>query len=152
MPTYVCSIPPKTLTDAQKTQIAVAIGKCHSEATGAHPFFVQVEIDESPTKTRYLGGSPANAHIWIRADIRAGRSDEARQKLMLSIMREVSAITGFKEQDIWIYLCNLAPIDMVEYGHVLPPPGQEQVWFENLPAELKAYLTSLGVEQNKFDL
>lgn len=152
MPTYVCSISPNTLTDEQKTQIAVAIGKRHSEATGAHPFFVQVEIDENPGRTRYLGGSPANAHIWIRGDIRAGRSDEARQQLMLSIMRDVASITGLKEQDIWIYLCNLAPIDMVEYGHVLPPPGGERVWFENLPDELKTYLIGLGVQQQNFRL
>jgi phenylpyruvate tautomerase PptA (4-oxalocrotonate tautomerase family) len=33
MPTYVCSIPPNTLTDEQKTQIAVAIGTRHSEAS-----------------------------------------------------------------------------------------------------------------------
>jgi phenylpyruvate tautomerase PptA (4-oxalocrotonate tautomerase family) len=152
MPTYVCSIPPKTLTDIQKTKIAVAISQRHSEATGAPPFFVQVEIEESPTKSRYLGGSPSDAHIWIRGDIRAGRSDAARQQLMLSVMQDVNKITGFKEQDIWIYLCNLAPTDMVEYGHVLPPPGQEKVWFGNLPDELKTYLTSLGVKQETFQL
>jgi phenylpyruvate tautomerase PptA (4-oxalocrotonate tautomerase family) len=152
MPTYVCSIAPNTLTDEQKMQIATAISNRHSEATGAHPFFVQVEIDENPRRTRYLGGSPANAHIWIRGDIRGGRSDDARQRLMLSIMRDVASITGLKEQDIWIYLCNLAPIDMVEYGHVLPPPGSEKVWFENLPADLKTYLMQLGVQQHYFDL
>jgi hypothetical protein len=71
---------------------------------------------------------------------------------MLSIMQDVGKITGIKEQDIWIYLCNLAPIDMVEYGHVLPRPGEEKVWFENLPNELKTYLIGLGVQQDKFKL
>lgn len=70
MPTYVYSVPPKSLSDGQKDQIAVAIGRRHSEATGAPPFFVQVVIEESDTTRRYLGGEPSGAHIWIRGDIR----------------------------------------------------------------------------------
>jgi phenylpyruvate tautomerase PptA (4-oxalocrotonate tautomerase family) len=152
MPTYVCSVPSKTLSDAQKAQIARAICKRHSEATGAPSFFVQVEIDESPAKARFLGGSPAEAHIWIRGDIRAGRSEDVRQQLMLSIMKDVSRIARVKEQDVWVYLCNLAPTDMVEYGHVLPPPGHEQAWFQSLPVELQRYLNSLGAEKGSFTL
>jgi phenylpyruvate tautomerase PptA (4-oxalocrotonate tautomerase family) len=152
MPTYICSVAPNILTDTQKSRIAAAISKRHGEATGAPSFFVQVVIDESPTKTRFLGGSPADQHIWIRGDIRAGRSEDVRQNLMLNIMRDVSRITSMKERDIWVYLCNLTPTDMVEYGHVLPQPGQEKAWFENLPAELKAYLSNLGVDQEKFGL
>jgi phenylpyruvate tautomerase PptA (4-oxalocrotonate tautomerase family) len=152
MPTYVCSVPPKTLSDMQKVQIAKAISQRHSEATGAPPFFVQVEIEESPTKVRYLGGSPTNAHIWIRGDIRAGRSEQARSLLMLNIMKDVSKIAGLKEDDIWVYLCNLAPTDMVEYGHVLPKPGEERAWFESLPPSLQSYLTSLGVSKEAFTL
>jgi phenylpyruvate tautomerase PptA (4-oxalocrotonate tautomerase family) len=152
MPTYVCSVPPETLTGRQKDQIAVAIGQRHSEATGAPPFFVQVEIEESPSKIRYLGGTRADGHVWVRGDIRAGRSEEERQQLMLNIMKDISQIAGVKEQDIWVYLCNLAPTDMVEYGHVLPRPRQEQAWFESLPAELRDYLTSLGVRKETFVL
>lgn len=152
MPTYVCSIPPNTLTDSQKSQIAAAISKRHSEATGAPSFFVQVEIEESATKFRFLGGSPANGHVWIRADIRAGRSKDVRQQLMLNIMRDVSRIAGMREWDIWVYLCNLAPTDMVEYGHVLPELGDEAAWFDNLPGALKTYLTGLGVQQENFRL
>jgi phenylpyruvate tautomerase PptA (4-oxalocrotonate tautomerase family) len=75
MPTYVCSVPPKSLIDDQKDQIAAAIGRCHSEATAAPPFFVQVVIEESDTTRRYLGGQLSGAHIWVRGDIRAGRCE-----------------------------------------------------------------------------
>lgn len=152
MPTYVCSVPPKLLTKEQKVDIARAIGRRHSEATGAPSFFVQVEIDESPTKLRFLGGTLSDAHIWIRGDIRSGRTPAVRQALMLGIMKDVSAITGLKEQDIWIYLCNLEPTDMVEFGRVLPAPGEEQAWFESLPAPLQAYMTSLGTTGKTFKL
>ncbi len=152
MPTYVCSVPPKMLSDTQKTQIAEAITRRHSETTGAPSFFVQVQIDESPAKVRFLGGSSADHHIWIRGDIRAGRSEDVRQRLMLNIMKDVSTIARVKEQDIWVYLCNLEPTDMVEFGHVLPPPGEEQAWFESLPVELQQYLKKLGAHPGTFTL
>jgi hypothetical protein len=43
--------------------------------------------------------------------------------------------------------CNLAPDDMMEYGRVLPPPGQEQAWFEALPPELQRHLASTGTAE-----
>jgi hypothetical protein len=39
MPTYVCSVPAGSLTIAQKTAVAEAIARIHSEATGAPQFF-----------------------------------------------------------------------------------------------------------------
>ncbi len=152
MPTYVCSVPPKILSDNQKTQIARAISHRHSEATGAPSFFVQVVIEESASTRRYLGGEPTDNHIWIRGDIRGGRSEEVRGRLMLNIMRDVSAIASVQEESIWVYLCNLEPTDMVEYGHVLPMPGKEQEWFESLPSPLQTYLKGLGAKQETFRL
>ena len=152
MPTYVCAVPPKFLSDDQKNQIAAAISHRHGEATGAPSFFVQVVIEESWSARRYLGGEPADHHIWIRGDIRAGRPQEVRGRLMLSIMKDVSAIAKVREESIWVYLCNLEPTDMVEYGHLLPPPGKEQEWFESLPASLQSYLKGLGAKKETFRL
>ncbi len=68
---------------------------------------------------------------------------------MLGIVQAISEISGVEESAIWVYLCSLAPDDMVEYGHVLPRPGAEQQWFQTLPSELKRYLSSIGVENKK---
>ncbi len=152
MPTYVCSVPPRSLSDGQKDQIAASIGRRHSEATGAPAFFVQVVIEESETTRRYLGGEVSGAHIWIRGDIRAGRSEAVRKDLMLAIMKDVSAIADVPEASIWVYLCNLEATDMVEFGHVLPAPGEEQAWFAALPPALQTYLNGLGAKQETFRL
>ena len=152
MPTYVCSVPNGKLSDLQKQEIATAIGKRHSEATGAPPFFVQVVVEEQGTSKRFLGGTATDNHIWIRGDIRAGRAEERRGQIMRGIMNDVSRITGNPIDDIWVYLCNLAPTDMVEYGHVLPKLGEEQQWFASLPLSLRKYLESLGVHQESFQL
>lgn len=152
MPTYVCSVPPNTLNNDQKDQIAAAIGRHHSEATGAPFFFVQVVIEESDTTRRYLGGELNGTHIWIRGDIRSGRPEPVRSALMLAIMKDVSAIAGVPEASIWVYLCTLEPTDMVEFGHVLPRPGEEQLWFEGLPPALQSYLSGLGAKREIFRL
>jgi phenylpyruvate tautomerase PptA (4-oxalocrotonate tautomerase family) len=152
MPTYVCYVPPNSLSDDQKDQIAASISRCHSEATGAPSFFVQVVIQESDKTRRYLGGELSGAHIWIRGDVRAGRTKSVRSELMLAIMRDVSAIAAVPEASIWVYLCNLEPTDMVEFGHVLPAPGDEQNWFDGLPPDLQTYLTGLRAKGETFQL
>jgi phenylpyruvate tautomerase PptA (4-oxalocrotonate tautomerase family) len=76
MPTYVCSVPAGSLNITQRTAIAEAIARIHSEATGAPQFFVQVTIDENQSVERFLGGRLATNHIWIRGDIRASRTEE----------------------------------------------------------------------------
>ena len=78
--------------------------------------------------------------------------DRQRKKLMLQIVKEVGQIAGVAEDLIWVYLCNLAPADMIEYGHVLPAPGAEQAWFEGLPQALRDYLISLGTDAKSFAL
>ena len=152
MPTYVCTAPSGVLTAEQKSAIAKSICRNHSEATGAPPFFVQVIFEEKNLQDRFLGGEVANKHLWIRGDIRGGRHHSQRQDLMLGIMRDVSHIAGVNEEFIWVYLCNLEPTDMVEYGHVLPRPGQESAWFDSLPANLQAYLRGLGATRDNFTL
>ena len=152
MPTYMVSVPAKSLTDAQKADIAKAISERHHEATGAPVFFAQVIVAERTNAISYLGGEATNDSIWVRGDIRAGRSEEARQKLMLDIMHDVSRIASVSNDRIWVYICNLAPTDMVEYGHVLPKPGAEHEWFESLPKSLQDYLVALGTTRETFKL
>ena len=149
MPTYVCVVKAGLLNNQQKQRIASAITHLHSETTGAPTWLVQVVIDENEQRQRYLNGTPADHQIWIRADIRAGRTSEQRQRLMLGIVQAISEIAGVEESAIWVYLCNLAPDDMVEYGQVLPPSGKEQEWFEGLPPELQRHLTSIRIQNDK---
>jgi phenylpyruvate tautomerase PptA (4-oxalocrotonate tautomerase family) len=152
MPTYLCSIRPGLLDENQKTDVAKAITRNHHEVTGAPPYFVQVVIDENATARRYLGGESTADQVWIRADIRSGRTVEQRNRLMLAIMRDIARIAGIDKASIWVYLCNLEPTDMVEYGHVLPLPGREQEWFDALPSALRDYLVSLGTKKRDFSL
>jgi phenylpyruvate tautomerase PptA (4-oxalocrotonate tautomerase family) len=152
VPTYVCSVPPSLLDPSQKTELAKAITNRHSQATGAPPFFVQVVIREDQTEQRYLGGEPTSNHIWIRADIRAGRTEKQRAAMMLNILNDVNRISKVPRESIWVYVCNLAPTDMIEYGNILPNPGDEAAWFACLPLSLQKYFILLGTTKDTFTL
>jgi phenylpyruvate tautomerase PptA (4-oxalocrotonate tautomerase family) len=152
MPTYVCSVPAGSFNNDQKKASADAISRNHSQVTGAPPFFVQVEFEEKQPNDRFLGGEMTGGHVWIRGDIRAGRTKEQRKTLMRQIMEDVSRITAVSKGSIWVYLCNLEPTDMIEYGNVLPEPGEEKEWFEALPQTLQDYLKSLGTTKDNFTL
>ncbi len=152
MPTYYCQVPNGKLDAEQKLAMARSITLRHSEATGAPSYFVQVVIDDETHKARFIGGEPASAHIWIRADIRAGRSTEQLHSLMVNIKTDMAAIAGVSGDDVWINLNNLEPDNMLEYGHILPLPGKETEWFNSLPAALRERLERIGVSQDNFTL
>jgi phenylpyruvate tautomerase PptA (4-oxalocrotonate tautomerase family) len=153
MPTYVCSVLENSIDDRQKGAIAEAISRVHSEETGAPNFFCQIVIEEKRRTDRFLGPSLASGQVWIRGDIRGGRTEGQRTKMMLRMMDEVSRIAGVKKEEVWVYICNLAPTDMVEYGHVLPKPGDETAWFDGLPKSLQDHMKQLaGTTRENFTL
>jgi hypothetical protein len=139
------------LTSVRRTRLRT-IARVHSEETGAPKFFCQIVIDEKKPTSRYLGPSRSSGQIWVRGDIRGGRTVEQRTKLMLRMMEEISRITGVKQEEIWVYVCNLVPTDMVEYGHVLPKPGEEKAWFDGLPKPLQDHMKRLGATRETFTL
>lgn len=152
MPTYVCSALAGVFDATKRSQATAMIARAHSEATGAPEFFVQTHFVDADAGHRYLGTVAVDDHIWIRGDIRAGRSSEARTLLMRAIMEGVAGIAGVATDKVWVYLDELAPTNMIEYGHVLPAPGEEQAWFDALPAHLRVYLERLGTDRANLKL
>ena len=44
---------------------------------------------------------------------------------------------------IWVYLEDLLPNQMIEYGEVLPKSGQEKKWFNSLTPSLRKRLRKM---------
>jgi hypothetical protein len=64
---------------------------------------------------------------------------------MLSrILQEVSRIGEIAEEEVWVYLSDIPPQNMAEYGRILPVPGAENEWFATLPARLRERLGPLA--------
>ena len=44
---------------------------------------------------------------------------------------------------VWVYLEDLLPDQMIEYGEVLPKSGQEKKWFNSLSPSLRKRLKKI---------
>ena len=145
MPTYVCAAAAGRLTPDQKTEIVRSITAIHHEETGAPRYFVKVIFDDVAPGSHFVAGRPAPAdQIWVRGDIRAGRTDEQKAQMARRIMQDVSKASGAAEEAVWVYLCEIPAANIAEYGRLMPLPGSEDAWFASLPDALQEKLRSLA--------
>jgi phenylpyruvate tautomerase PptA (4-oxalocrotonate tautomerase family) len=144
MPTYLCYTAANRLSQTQKAKIADAITAAHSEEMAGPRYLVQVVFQDFGPAQIFIGGQPvSDRQIFVNGDVRVGRSDEKRQALEARIAREVVRIADISLDDMWVYVNELSPVDMVEFGHTLPLPGREDEWLQTLPKSLRERLTRL---------
>ncbi len=145
MPTYVCAAAAGRLTPNQKTEIVRSITAIHHEETGAPRYLVQVIFYDVAPGSHYVAGRPAPVdQIWVRADIRDGRTNEQKTQMLRRIMQDVGKASGAAEETVWVYLSEIPAGNITEYGRVLLPPGSEDAWFATLPDALRERLRSLA--------
>jgi phenylpyruvate tautomerase PptA (4-oxalocrotonate tautomerase family) len=145
MPTYACSAAAGRLTPAQKTDIVRCITTVHHEEAGAPRYLVQVIFYEVASGNHYVAGELARPEqIWIRGDLRSGRTEEQKGRILRRILQGVAESTDASEEAVWVYLSDIPATNIAEYGRVLPLPGDENAWFEMLPDPLKARLRPLA--------
>ena len=145
MPIYVCTAALGRLTPVQKTEIAKGITAIYHEETGAPGYLVQVIFYDIAPGNHYVAGRPAPAdQIWIRADIRGGRTDEQKSQMLRRIMQGVGRASGAAEDAVRVYLCDIPAANVAEYGRVLLPPGEEDAWFWSLPDATREKLRPLA--------
>lgn len=145
MPTYVCSAATGRLTSDQKAEIVRSVTAIHHEETGAPRYLVQVIFYDLAPDSHYVAGQLAAAdQIWVRGDIRGGRTNEQKNRMLRRIMQGISRASGAAEDAVWVYLSDIPAENIAEYGRVLPPPGQEDAWLLSLPDALRERLRSLA--------
>ena len=145
MPTYVCSAAAGRLTPLQKTEIVRVITAIHHEETGAPRYLVQIIFCDIGPDSHYVAGQSASAdQIWIRGDIRGGRTNEQKNRMLQRIVQDVGRASGAAGDAVWVYLCDIPAANIAEYGRVLPPPGEEDQWFSSLPEAMRQRLGPLA--------
>ncbi len=145
MPTYTMTIPEGRLSAAQLSQVAADITRVHNEVTGAASFFAQVIVHEVPAGRFFVGGRVlAGDQLFLQGQIRAGRSAQDRQRLLLGLRDAVAGAAGAENASVWVYLVDLPARDMIEHGHVLPEPGGEAAWLDSLPPPDQARMRATG--------
>jgi phenylpyruvate tautomerase PptA (4-oxalocrotonate tautomerase family) len=144
MPTYTVTYSNVTFSNSQLENIAQAITSTHNECTGANTYFAQVIFQETPSGKHFMGGKPVHQpQVFLHGQIRAGRAPELKEKLLVNMRESLIKNSGLNQDQVWIYLIDLVPEQMIEYGEILPPSGKEREWFDNLPSELQAKLKAL---------
>lgn len=141
MPTYAVTTA-RAVGPEQRARIARSVTAIHAGEADAPRYFVQVIFYRVEPGSIFIAGEPASPdHVWVRADIRAGRSAEQKAAILTRIMRETSAILGIAEQDVWVYVSDIPAQGVLEFGNVLPQPGGEAEWLAGLPEDLREKLS-----------
>lgn len=141
MPTYICRSQQGRIPREARARIAAAITDAHHHIARAPRYLVQVLFEEIAADSHFIGGHPAPVNqVWLRGEIRAGRSEAQKEQLLVRLTGEIAEILRIPAEEVWVYLGEIPGGNMTEYGHLLSEPGTEAAWFSALPAELQARL------------
>tara|TARA_Y100001936_G_C15726601_1_gene483817 strand:- start:4 stop:456 length:453 start_codon:yes stop_codon:yes gene_type:complete len=141
MPTYTVKYSNFNLSQKQKNSLANDISNTHSKHTGANTFFAQVIFQKNEKNSHFMGGKLVKTkEIYLNGQIRAGRTSKVKKKLILGLRKILIKNTKLKKDFVWVYLEDLSPDQMIEYGEILPKSGQEKKWFDSLTLSLRKRL------------
>lgn len=146
MPTYVVTAPKGRLSVQQKERVAADVTRVHCTVTGAPAYFAQVIFNDVPDGNYFVGGRPlqGTAHVFLHGQIRAGRDSATKEKLLLGMMNAVADACELEPHCVQVYLVDVPARQIVEYGQILPLPGEEDAWWEAMPAHLRERLQAIG--------
>jgi phenylpyruvate tautomerase PptA (4-oxalocrotonate tautomerase family) len=145
MPSYTVTAPAGRLNASHKADIAAAITRVHNSVTGAPTYFAQVIFVDVQPGNYFIGGVPLAAdQVFVHGQIRAGRSAADKDKLIAGLLKEVAQAADAPHHAVWVYILDLVPRQMAEFGHVLPEPGGEAAWTAGLPKEDRERMEKIG--------
>ncbi len=145
MPTYTVTNSNFTLTSKQQKNLAEGITKVHNVVTGANTYFAQVIFNKTKKNNHFMGGKKVKEpSIFLLGQIRAGRPKKTKDKLISDLRDIIVKNSKLDETQVWVYIVDLPPSQMIEYGEVLPESGKEKEWFSKLSKKLKKKLSKIG--------
>ena len=144
MPTYTVTNSNFNLTAKQKNNLAQGITKVHNVVTGANTYFAQVIFNKTKKNDHFMGGKKVKEpSLFLLGQIRAGRSKKIKDRLISDLKKILVKKTKLDETQVWVYIVDLPPSQMIEYGAVLPESGKELRWFKGLSNKLKKKLSQM---------
>ena len=91
-----------------------------------------------------MGGKKVKeSSLFLLGQIRAGRPKKIKDRLISDLKNILVKKTKLDETQVWVYIIDLPPAQMIEYGAVLPESGKEVQWFKGLSNKLKKKLSQM---------
>tara|TARA_B100001778_G_scaffold60730_1_gene47272 strand:- start:623 stop:1063 length:441 start_codon:yes stop_codon:yes gene_type:complete len=144
MPTYTVTNSNFNLTNKQQKDLAQGITKVHNVVTGANTYFAQVIFNKTKKNNHFMGGKKVKEpSLFLLGQIRAGRPKKIKDRLISNLKNILVKKTKLDETQVWVYIVDLPPAQMIEYGAVLPESGKEVQWFKGLSNKLKKKLSQM---------
>ena len=144
MPTYTVTNSNFNLSSKQQQNLADGITKVHNVVTGANTYFVQVIFNKTKKNNHFMGRKKVKEpSLFLLGQIRGGRSKKIKDKLINDLKDILVKKSKLNETQVWVYIIDLPPSQMIEYGAVLPVSGKEKEWFKNLSPKLRKKLSSI---------
>ena len=144
MPTYTVTLSNINLNKKKQKEIEQGITKIHNVVTGANTYFAQVIFNNTKKSNHFMGGKIVKEpSIFLLGQIRAGRPKKTKDRLISDLKNIIVKKSKLDETQVWVYIVDLPPAQMIEYGVVLPESGKEKQWFMGLSNKLKKKLSAL---------
>ncbi len=123
MPLYRCMVAEGLTSLEQRALIAKEVTRIHCEVTGAPPGFVHAFFAEDSE-----GQLPAGKQAFVMGSIRSGRTAEQKERLVSELRSAVASTLGLAEDRVTVATLDVPASWVMEGGHVLPEPGEEEAW------------------------
>ena len=144
MPTYTVTHSNFNLNFKQQKKLAEGITKVHNVVTGANTYFAQVIFNKTKKNNHFMGGKIVKEpSLFLLGQIRSGRSKEIKDKLISDLKDVLVKNSNLDETQVWVYINDLPPSQLIEYGAVLHESDKEKEWFSNLSPKLRKKLSAL---------
>ena len=144
MPTYTLNYSNLILSNKIKKKIALEITNIHKKNTGANTYFAQVLFNKVKKFDHFIGGKKiTEKQFFLLGQIRSGRPKKIKMNLIKDLTKMLQKTSKIKKSNIWVYIIDLIPHQMIEYGEFLPISGKEKEWFNKLNKTLKDKLLKI---------
>ncbi len=134
MPLYICAAEKGAIPEEAKRLIAGEVTRVHCDVTGAPPTFVHCFFFERGSAQvallEHLFKSSSDRPYALFGNLRAGRTEETKNRVVEEMCGGVAAILGIDRDEIDMATQDIPARWVMEGGDLLPEPGEEEEWLK----------------------